>query len=75
MLGASLFARCDHEDEMYGWIIVLGLMCCTVSGNFIGDVRNVSIGVVAFDEAGTTILKLNVSWLPPETGKKPSFYR
>ncbi|OXU31352.1 hypothetical protein TSAR_002093 [Trichomalopsis sarcophagae] len=49
----------------------------------IGEVRNLSVSVVAVEDledgdeasfAGDTSLKLNVSWLPPEGVRKPSFY-
>lgn len=50
----------------------------------VGEVRNLSVSVVASEDhdygdessfAGDTTLRLNVSWLPPNNVRKPSFYR
>lgn len=74
MLSVDTFQESD-QDEMSKWIVVLGLLCITVGGDFIDDFKNVSVNVVLFEQVERTSLKLNVSWSPPETGRTPSLYR
>lgn len=58
-----------------------GKNCVRGSGEFVGNVRNVTVKVLQDEpgfESDTDLhksLKLNVSWLPPDGNKRPSSYR
>ena len=66
--------------------VVLGLGAAVLQ-DVVGDVRNLTVSVVAVEDdddeedertmvfKDEPMLRLNVSWLPPEGGRKPSFYR